>query len=236
MIIWAGTSSDDVGMIVEHYPSVQFPEKNIEVQNVPGRNGDIVLFNGSYSNYEQSYSVFLDSKNIGGLESVIPKIANWLLGNDSYQRLEDSYFPAFYRMAYYTGGTEFISILNEYGQGTLTFNCAPERYYKYGETPIQCELHQYLTNPSSFPAKPFIFINGTGSDGTLFFDEKPFQIKAVPAYLAIDAKLHTAYTGNGSYNYNIVGDYEDLTLGPETRISWYGGISSVQITPRWWTI
>ena len=44
MILWAGTSNKDVGMVVEHYPSVILPRRKMEVQQVPGRNGDIILF------------------------------------------------------------------------------------------------------------------------------------------------------------------------------------------------
>ena len=104
MIIWAGTSSKEVGIVVEHYPDVIVPQKNVEIQTVPGRNGDILLPGGSYQNYTQSYEVFLDAKNLGGLETVMPKITEWLLGHEGYQRLEDSYFPEVYRLAW-DGGT-----------------------------------------------------------------------------------------------------------------------------------
>lgn len=236
MIIWAGTSNKDVGMIVEHYPSVVLPQKSIEVQNVPGRNGSIVIPNGAFHNYEQPYQVFLDSKYIGGLEQVMPKVVDWLLGNDGYQRLEDSYFPDVYRMAYYTGGSEFVSFFNEYGEGTLTFNCAPEKYFKMGERDIVLTKNQVLRNPSAFAAMPLIKITGNGSDGTLTFGSNNLTIKAVPASITIDTKLHKAYNGSTNYNSKISGYYEKMTLGKETQISWSGGITAVTIIPRWWTI
>lgn len=235
MIIWAGTSNKDVGMIIEHYPSVILPNRSQDIQKVPGRNGDIVLINGSFENYEQSYSAFLDARNIGKLEQVMPKVVDWLLGHEGYQRLEDSYFPDVYRMAYYSGGSEFISLFNEYGEGTLTFNCAPEKYYKTGEWPITLSKNQVLMNPSSFTANPLILVKGSGS-GTLTFNGSSVTITNVGTSVTIDVKLHKAYNGTTSRNNTINGMYENLRLGKNTTITWSGGITGVDITPRWWTI
>ncbi len=235
MIIWAGTSNKDVGMIIEHYPSIVFPERDQVVQEVPGRNGSVVLANGAFKNYEQQYSAFLDSKNIGGLEQVMPKVVDWLLGHEGYQRLEDSYFPDFYRMAYYSGGTSFINMFNEYGEGTLTFNCAPEKYYKTGEWPIELVKDQMLLNPSSFAAFPLIVVSGTGS-GTLMFNDKSMTIGDIETSVTIDTKLHKVYNGTTNLNNKITGRYEDMRLGKSTTITWTGDITDVDITPRWWTI
>lgn len=235
MIIWAGTSNKDVGMIIEHYPSVILPNRSQDIQKVPGRNGDIVLTNGSFENYEQSYSAFLDARKIGKLEQVMPKVVDWLLGHEGYQRLEDSYFPDVYRLAYYSGGSEFISLFNEYGEGTLTFNCAPEKYYKTGEWPITMSKNQVLMNPSSFTANPLILVKGSGS-GTLTFNGSSVMITDIGTSVTIDVKLHKAYNGTTSRNNTINGMYENLRLGKNTTITWSGGITGVDITPRWWTI
>lgn len=236
MIIWAGTSNKDVGMVVEHYPSIIIPQRNQDVQTVPGRNGAIVLANGSFANYDQTYRVFLDAKHIGNLEQVMPKVTDWLLGNEGYQRLEDSYFPDVYRMAYYSGGAEFVSFFNEYGEGTLTFNCAPEKYFKMGDRDIVLSKNQVLRNPSVFAAMPLIKITGNGSNGTLTFNSNSLTIAAVPSSITIDTKLHKAYNGSTNYNNKISGYYENMKLGKETQITWSGGITAVTIVPRWWTI
>lgn len=236
MIIWAGTSNKDVGMVIEHYPSIIIPQRSQDVQSVPGRNGDIVLPNYSFSNYEQSYQAFLDAKYIGGLERVIPKLMDWLLGNEGYQRLEDSYFPDVYRMAYYSGGTQFVSLFNEYGEGTLTFNCAPEKYLKQGERAISLSKNQVLRNPTAFAAMPLITITGNGSNGTLTFNGNSLTIASTPSTIIIDTKLHKAYNGSTNYNSKISGYYENMKLGVITTITWSGGISAVSLIPRWWTI
>lgn len=245
MIRWAGISNTDVGMIIEHYPRVILPNRKIEVQTVPGRNGDIVIPSESFENYEQAYDAFLDVKKFGGLEAAMPKVSDWLLGHSGYQRLEDSYFPDVYRMAYYTGGAQFVSLFNEYGEGTLTFNCAPEKYLKYGERPITLTKNQKLINPTSFTAKPLITVTGNftnNSPGVLTFTKDgvsaDLSIKSLDNTnsVTIDTKLHKAYSGTANKNSSIVGKFENLTLGKETVITWNNRITSVSIIPRWWTI
>lgn len=235
MIIWAGTSNKDIGMVVEHYPSVVLPRRSQEVQQVPGRNGAVLLSYGSFENYEQKYSVFLDAAHIGKLEQVMPKLVDWLLGHDGYHRLEDSYFPDVYRMAYYSGGTEFVSMFNEYGEGTLVFTCAPERFYKIGERTIDLQNGNTITNPSSFLAEPLITINGSGS-GSITFNGKTVNITDIGTSVTIDVKQHKAYSGSQNRNNTISGSFESLKLEKETTISWTGGVGSVSMIPRWWTI
>lgn len=235
MILWAGTSNKDVGMVVEHYPGIILPRRKQEIQQVPGRNGDIILFQDAYENYEQSYQVFLDGKAKGGMQKVIPKISDWLLGHSGYQRLEDSYFPDVYRMAYYTGGVEFVSFFNEYGEGVLTFNCAPEKYYKSGERPISITKGQIITNPTLFPAKPIVTITGNGA-GTIVFGANSLSISNIGGSVTIDVRDHRAYNGSTNRNATITGRYENMVLSGKTTISWSGGVTGMTMIPRWWTI
>lgn len=245
MITWAGISSNDVGMVIEHYPRVILPNRKIEVQTIPGRNGDNIIETDSFENYTQEYSAFLDSKYIGGLEMIIPKVSDWLLGHTGYQRLEDSYFPDVYRMAYYTGGANFVSLFNEYGEGTLTFNCAPEKYYKFGDESITLTNEERLYNPSSFRAEPIITLSCSG-DGILSINGRELTIDSThlptgttipwPITLTVDVKTHKAYSGTTNYNMIVAVNYEHMKLDKESVISWSGGITGVSIIPRWWTI
>ena len=235
MILWAGTSNKDVGMVVEHYPSIILPKRKQEIQQVPGRNGDIILYQDAYENYEQSYQVFIDSTLKGGMTRVIPMISDWLLGHQGYQRLEDSYFPDVYRMAYYTGGVEFISFFGQYGEGTLTFNCSPEKYYKMGERPISVSNGQLISNPTLFPAKPLVTLTGSGS-AVLYFGSNSLSISNIGGSVTIDIRDHKAYNGSTNRNSTITGLYENMLLKGKTNIHWTGGITKMTMIPRWWTL
>jgi len=241
MIEFAGIRSDERYLIVEHYPQRFFPKRKYIVQTVPG-GGDIVLpeSEDAFSNYDQPYSVFFDSKG-PGLTQASRKIAEWLLGNPGYQRLEDSYDPDFYRMAYYKGGEQFLNWFNEYGQGTLTFTCAPKRFYKSGEKPITMSKNMKLYSPTTFKSHPIVTIVGSGS-GTITVTDKNgvarvFSIGELSGTTVIDSERHTAIrNGSVNVNYTVSSDYENLYLDSESSVTWNNAISSLTITPRWWTI
>ena len=243
MIKWAGVSNSEIGIVVEHYPRPVLPERKQEVKVIHGGNGDAIITTKGFKNYDQPYSVFLEAKDIGGLERVMPKLADWLLGNEGYHRLEDSYFPDVYRMAYYSGGTEFISIFNEYGEGTLTFNCAPKKYYKTGDYAINVANGTKLYNPSAFDAEPLIYISGTGTCG-LWLNESVQGSNGLTISslgnkeIILDIEKHRIYDSDGNeYSDLLSGRYEDLILTKESTFHFSGsGVSSVQVKPRWWTV
>ena len=247
MIEFAGIRSDERFIVVEHYPQRFFPKRKYIVQKVPGRSGDIILpeSEDAFENYTQPYSVFLDSK-APGLPQASRALAEWLLGNPGYHRLEDSYDPDFYRMAYYAGGEQFVNWFNEYGQGTLTFNCAPKRFYKSGEAAIDITTNgTKLYGPSIFRSHPIVRIKANSNGGTCTIwinhnmdSQQEFKIQNVPANytVAIDTELHKAWHGNDNYNSKVISDYEQLYLPQECTISWGTNVDYVQIIPRWWTI
>lgn len=242
MIKFAGETSTEHYLIIEHYPSRQIPKKRFEVQTVPGRSDPIVVDEGDgdvFDTYQQKYAAFMDAKN-PGLSVVAREVAEWLQSKPGFQRLEDSYDPDFYRMAYYTGGEEFSNYFNQYGRGTLTFVCAAPRWYKVGENPIVLTNNQKLYNPSKFKAKPLLTISGSGSGTITFTDlnESPrtLSFTDLSGITIVDPTLHAAIRNGQSVNSTVTGRYEDAYLSKETAIGWTGGISAVTVIPRWWTI
>lgn len=242
MIEFAGIRSDERYLIVEHYPQRFFPKRKYNAQAIPGGDKDFLIDEGedAFSNYSQPYSVFFDSKG-PGLSQASRRIAEWLLGNPGYQRLEDSYDPDFYRLAYYSGGEQFFNYFNEYGRGTLTFTCAPKRYYKTGEVPITLTNGQKLYSPSTFKSHPIIELTGSGACTLTVTDKsnvsKTFTINSVSGTITLYSREHKALNSSGSsVNQNVTSDYENLYLDEESTIAWNSAVSSVILTPRWWTI
>lgn len=216
-----------MNLIVEHYPTRRFPERSYEVIDVPGRDGSIIIDNGNFKDYRESYSVFIDSVDpeTPRLQLIARNIAGWLLGNPGYQRLEDSYDPEFYRMAYYSGGTDFSNFFNTYGRGTLEFTCAPRRFYKFGEEPIAVTNGSELVNPSVFPADPIYEISGS----SITVNGKTMNFGS--SGVIIDVQKHTAKNSLGTNVSVTSGNFEDLRLGKNNI---FGG--SYTVTPRWWTL
>lgn len=252
MISFAGISSDEKFLVVEHYPRRYFPARRYEVQSVPGRTeGDIVIDDGGFDNYKQPYQVFMDAK-APGLSLVSRGVTEWLLGNPGYQRLEDSYDPEFYRMAYYSGGEEFLNYFNEYGRGTITFTCSPKRYFKSGEETINIVnsgsttesgvtwyYSQLIYQPTSFKCYPLINFT-LSSNGQIKIGTRSISVSALSGKngaMSMDPEKHTTklLSDGSSVNSRVTGKYENMYL-LNNRIYWTGGITVTSIVPRWWTI
>ena len=118
-------SSDTMGLIVEKYPPRPFPARKVNIFNVPGRNGDLIVDQNAFENVIQEYEVYIKG---GAFQTKASAIANWLLSPACYQRLEDSYDPTVYREARFVGGVDFINSLNKYGRATIQFDCKPQRF------------------------------------------------------------------------------------------------------------
>ena len=161
IVVFNGISSQDLHIQVQTEPSYDFPEKDYDVTHVPGRNGDIVIDQGSWQNVSRKYNLAMDAGKISYTE-VASKLVQWLHSASGYARLEDSYEPDFYRMAMYKDSGSISNIFNKAGQIEVEFTCKPQRYFKSGEAADIFVASSEYRNPTDFPAKPLIKIHGSG--------------------------------------------------------------------------
>ena len=214
-----------------------FPERKITTFEIPGRNGTQIIDQEVYANYNQSYDVFFDVKKYGGLNAALPQIASWLLSGNGYQRLEDSYFPDFYRLAYVSNGHEFLSYFQEYGRGTITFNCMPERFYKSGEYELEIQNGQTLYNPTNFKAYPLISLKLSGNVTLKLTENGTTRSVTFNTNGTYDVKNRRITSTSSNTNSALSGiNFDNLVLGKETKIEWTGSVTSLTIKPNWWTI
>ena len=231
MIIWHGVPSNDVPVVVEHPPGRKIPRRKMNVISVPGKNGDILIPQDAYENFVQTYSIQIPSKG-PRLDIAIRKVTDWLLVS-GYQRLEDSYEPDIYRMAYYIGDEDIENILNQGGKATIQFNCRPERWLKKGEQPLILYIAGNVFNPTDRVAKPLITVSGSGS-GTL-------TVAGVTIYMTdcngviLDCENQDAYKGSANMNGTVSGNFPAIPPG-QCSVSWTGGVTGVTIVPRWWML
>lgn len=233
MIVWAGVSSDDVGVVVEYSPPLNGPERVLETVQVPGRSGGLLIDTGAFRNYEQAYEIYFSSgrdKAPAGARAV----RAWLMGPSGYQRLEDSYDPDYYRLAYYAGPAEIENVMNRFGRASLAFTCQPQRWRKDGEFPLPCQNGGSLYN-GGFPARPLIKVSGTGA-GTLSVGGVAVSLLSLDGYVMLDCDTQNAYQGTVNKNGTISAPEFPVLQPGENVVSWTGGVTSVEITPRWWTV
>ena len=234
IVVFNGISSQDLHIQVQTEPDYDFPEKDYEVTHVPGRNGDIVIDQGSWQNVSRKYNLAMDAVKISYTE-VASKLVQWLHSASGYARLEDSYEPDFYRMAMYKDSGSISNIYNKAGQIEVEFTCKPQRYFKSGEVADIFTTSTEYRNPTDFPAKPLIKIHGSGS-GTVGIGTYTVTINDILDGMIVDSEQQDTYKDQTNCNSRVsIAEYPKLISG-NNAISFSGGVTSIEIIPRWWTL
>lgn len=145
VIYFDGVPTSDYDIVVEHFPDYEIAERSYETTTIPGRNGALIYDGGVYSNVERSYDIASATYD-GNFRTASANIIRWLHGVLGYARLEDTYEPDIYRMAYFKGGVTIENILNWAGRLTITFDCKPQRFFKVGDDPFEISVS---TDPST---------------------------------------------------------------------------------------
>ena len=239
IIVFNGISSKDVGIEVETFPSYSVPEREYDVIHVPGRNGDLVIDSGTYKNVDRSYKISVATRGSATYSQVMNKVAEWLHSASGYARLEDSYDEDFFRYAYYNSAVNIENIFNEAGRATIKFMCKPQRYYKSGEVPIKFTSAGSIQNRTINASSPILKIVKTNTIGSVVIGDVTLTLSSDSGTnITIDCELQDAYYGDVNKNSVLTltsGVFPKLYPGSNS-ISFNGGITSVEIIPRWWTI
>lgn len=231
MIWFNGKSGDDFHVIVERYPDVILPVRKQEKIPVVGRNGDLLMQQDAFENVQQRYEIYVSAEQIK-LPTITHKIAEWLCVK-GYKRLEDSYWLDTFRLAAFQGGLEIVNILNRFGRATIEFDCKPQRFFKHGDHFITLQNGAVLHNPSVFTAAPILIVSGSGS-GSITAGNKTLQLADCNG-VTVDCDIKQIYKGTTNMNSTGSGQFLELPDG-DTAITWSGGVTSVALKPRWWTI
>lgn len=221
-------NTKDYDLVIQTEPIYTFPSKDVTVEHIPGRNGDLVIDNKCWQNVERVYSIASVFRPSTDFIINAERLIKSLTQEKGYQRLEDSYDPDVFRMAEYKNSG---ALQNLYGKATVlnvTFNCKPQRYLKKGENPIEfVGSVASLENPTGYPALPLIEINGiTHVENQVLLVTVRNENKVVSTItlsdvpsgdVSIDSELQTVWSNqNGDINQCVnLNDKEFPSLGKD---------------------
>lgn len=240
IITFNGQSSRDLHVVVEHPPAYDTPEKDYMITSIPGRNGDLILDNGSYKNVDREYDIAIDARG-DGFSRTVGAVMSWLRSASGYARLEDSYDADYYRMACYRESLSVENIFDQAGRATISFDCMPQRFLKSGEQPVTFTTPGFISNPTLFNAKPIISATlPLDANGVIVVGDQQLNITGLEEgagltiTIDLDCDLQDAAQEGVNWNKYISGKFPELVPGANA-IS-FSGIQSLSIIPRWWTI
>ena len=230
VIIFNGIPSTNYGIHVEKPPVYATPERDYEVVHIPGRNGDLVIDNGSYQNVTRKYSISVGEID-GNFTTLAAGVSEWLHSASGYARLEDSYESDYFRLAYYVADAEMENLFHQAGKMSIEFNCKPARFLKAGERAVPFTTAGSLRNPT-------VVVSGSG---TLTVGDQTITISGLTnsTRMVIDSELQDVYEEGSLTNLNSKVSFSDgfplLSPGVNT-ITFTGSITSVEVVPRWWIL
>ena len=151
-IEFGGIKSSDYGVYISGEGVFNAPEKDVEIIDIPGRDGAYILDHGNYKNIQVTYPAFNQEASMEEFIAAIDNFRNAISSLSGYQRLTDSFHPDEYRMAAFVSGLEVKPILynDSTARITIAFNCKPQRFLTSGETPVSVASGGTITNPTLF--------------------------------------------------------------------------------------
>lgn len=209
-------STKDFDLVIQAPPTYNFPEKDVSVEHIPGRNGDLIIDNNCWKNTERTYSIASVFRPGTDFISNSERLIKWLTSKEGYHRLEDSYDPDVYRLGSFKNSG---SLTNYYDKATainVTFDCKPQRYLKNGEKSVEFSGSvATLENPTGYYSLPEITIKNIlplENEVLLFTIQNDNKVTSVVSFnkirsandpydITLNSELQTAYsTQQGDIN------------------------------------
>lgn len=153
------------------------PARDVEMIEIPGRNGAYALDKRRYKNIDVTYPAGLGTKNEAEFRRKIEDLRNALSSKVGYQRLEDDYNGEEYRLAVYKSGLDVNPTMLRAGQFDIVFDCKPQRFLKIGEIEMPVSSGGIITNPTLFESHPLLKTEGYGN---ININGEPIIVNSVP--------------------------------------------------------
>ena len=224
-------SSLEYGLLITEKGSYKGAQRDITYTSIPGRSGDLVTDNGRYKNVKIPYSLALLNTTEWGFDELTRLIKGWLLSEQGYFPLWDSYDGKYYRLASYSNEVDIEQELRDLGKLKLSFNCKPFKYSFEGQRTVEMTAAGTLYNAEQFESKPYIKIVGSGTI-TLTINSAAVTLSNVDGYIEIDSEMMNAYKGTTAANSQMSGAFPVLAPG-KNNIAWTGSVTRLEIVPRW---
>lgn len=204
------------------------PQRLFDMFNVPGKNGDLAIDQGNYSNVTRSFNCYIRNNFDANYSALIDELSSV----QGYQRFECSEEPDVYMMAVFKDQIDpDMWQYNREGTFSLTFDFKPQKWLKTGEIAIDV-TNLTLINPTHQSALPLIEVIGTGS---ITINDSVLTLANNTSTTYIDCEIQDCYEGtlNRNGDLTVVNGFPVLTDSNTISVS---GFTSCKLYPRWWRL
>lgn len=218
-LIFGGVNSADYGIYISGEGVFDAPKRDVEMIDIPGRNGSFALDKGRFENITVTYPAFNYEDNLADFEQNLSGFRNAVCSQVGYQKLTDSFHPTEYRMATYISGLEIKPVMyNTASTFDIVFECKPQRWMMSGEEALPVADGETVFNPTLFDASPMLEVEGYG---TIEFNG--YEIELASGDLGNVTLAYSGTflppTGRTSYEYHIPINDNPLDVGDTFSMS-----------------
>ena len=205
-------SSRTYGVYITGEAVYNAPGRDVEMVEIPGRNGSFALDKGRFQNIEVSYPAGIFADNETDFAEAISDFRNFLCSRRGYVRLTDEYNPNEYRMAIYKSGLEVSPAQLKAGEFNIVFDCKPQRWLTSGEAAVDVSDGDTLLNPTLFESSPLLAVEGYGTIG---FNGYVIELEnnVVGEIVLADSTTTPLTSFNVNYNTDLLDDGDDIIIG-----------------------
>lgn len=235
-----GRNSLDFGLMVESKEFVYgSAAPKVETVYVPGygtmimNNKVDVLDNEEHEDIDIRFNCHVLPEDTQDLHILARKIYSWLYGDIGFKKLQDSYEPNYYRMAYMRQAASVEDVAAALaGRITITFTARAYKRATIGDRPIVLTAPGTIYNTEEYTSKPVVTVYGSG-DVVLYFEQRQISISDIDGYITLDSETLRAYKGNSNQNSKLVSAMFPRLAPGKNAISWTGTVTSIEIIPHW---
>lgn len=208
------------------------PERDIQFEEIRGRDGDVPIDNQRLRSVEKSFPVTMFPLTNKTIYQQTTDISNWLKQATGNSLIEVSSEPEYVYLGMYFEKYSIDQFMTKYGKAVLNFKVMPYKFLKSGLT--ESILGTTITNPTNRQARPKITIKGTGNI-TLKIGPSVWELKNVDGGVVIDTLLDVVTNLTGGVSaWDKITTYPLPTIPPGTHaVTKTGTITEIKIIPRW---
>lgn len=230
-IILNGISSTTIpGLLIQTLPPISKPKQRVEIEEIDGRDGDIVTTLG-YGAYDKQFEIGLYGNY--DVDEIISYFNS--SGTVTFSNEEDKYYN--YQILEQIDFDKLI----RYRTATVKMHMQPFKYSAEDNQKVfsvdSTTTSIIIRNSGNIYSRPVLTITGSGSIDLYLNGNQLFVIN-MGSYtsITIDTNNMNAYNGSTLLNRNVTGSYDNFKLNVgKNIISWNGSISKIEIDnySRW---
>lgn len=219
-LVWNGKTAEKMGLKIISLPPIQGSTERINEEEAIDRDGTLTFINGYTSDEKVVEADYIGNNPV--------KVADWLKGDGKviFGNRENKYYKA--RINNVVPISQVLE--NHLYNLQIKFKCQPFAYFVEGDYPIDIlSSGTKIYNPGTYKSLPLITIYGSGT-GYLTINSITYKFTNIDTSISIDSDMMEVLNNKGDFLE--CDDFIELSTG-ENIVSFSGGVTKVEIIPRW---